>query len=212
MNVQEAYNQWSFIYDTNQNKTRDLEAVALRHILKDKTFENILEIGCGTGKNTEWLLQQTQNLIGVDFSNEMLNKAKQKIKHEHVHFIKVDIREDWQFENETFDLITCSLVLEHIEDLHFIFKQSKRILTENGLFYIGELHPFKQYLGTKAKFETENGIFELSCFTHHISDFYTAATANGFDLIGLAEWFDDDQKVGVPRILTMVFRKQLNNI
>lgn len=29
MNVEEAYKHWSAQYDTNQNKTRDLEAISL---------------------------------------------------------------------------------------------------------------------------------------------------------------------------------------
>ncbi len=207
MTIQEAYNNWSAIYDTNQNKTRDLEAVALRHILKDKTFENILEIGCGTGKNTDWLHKTTQNLIGVDFSEEMLEKAKQKIKSENVQFIRADIQESLPFEDGTFDLVTCSLVLEHIDDLNGIFKQIRRVLTGNGLLCIGELHPFKQYLGTKAKFETAEGIYELTCFTHHVSDFYKAVSENGFECIDINEWFDNDDRGGVPRILTMVCKK-----
>ena len=208
MTIQEAYNSWSAIYDTNQNKTRDLEAVALRHILKDKTFENSLEMGCGTGKNTEFLLQKTKDLIAVDFSEDMLAKAKQKITDKHVQFVRADIQNDWQFEQEIFDLITCSLVLEHIADLNGIFKRAHRVLAENGLFYIGELHPFKQYLGTKAKFETSEGVYELTCFIHHISEFYETAAQNGFDCIHINEWFDDNEKLGVPRILTMVFRKR----
>ena len=208
MTIQEAYNNWSAIYDTNQNKTRDLEAVALKHVLEEKTFDNILEIGCGTGKNTEWLHKRTKKLVGVDFSEDMLAKAKQKINSENVQFVRADIQENWSFQDETFDLVTCSLVLEHIEGLNGIFKQIQRVLTQNGLLYIGELHPFKQYLGTKAKFEIDTGIYELTCFTHHISDFYQAASDNGFECIYINEWFDDNDRGGVPRILTMVFRKQ----
>ena len=208
MTIQEAYNNWSEIYDTNQNKTRDLEAVALRHILEDKVFENILEIGCGTGKNTMWLLEKTQNLTGVDFSKDMLEKAKQKISSDKVQFVWADIQNPWQFDQATFDLITFSLVLEHIADLSFIFNQAHNVLKEDGLIYIGELHPFKQYMGSKARFEIAGGTFELDCFTHHISEFYSVANAYGFDCIYVNEWFDDADRVGMPRILTLLFRKK----
>ncbi len=208
MNIQEAYNSWSAIYDTNQNKTRDLEGNALRHILTDKTFDSALEIGCGTGKNTEWLLTKTKNLICVDFSEEMLNKAKEKIKSNNVQFVQADIKVDWQFDESIFDLITFSLVLEHIDDLNPILKQCQRVLKQNGLIYIGELHPFKQYLGTKARFETPNGVYELECYTHHFSDFYEAATNHGFECLLVKEWFDEADRRGVPRILTLVFRKK----
>ena len=58
MNTREAYNKWSEQYDTNINRTRDLEAVALRKTLSVIPFKRCLEIGCGTGKNTEWLVNR----------------------------------------------------------------------------------------------------------------------------------------------------------
>ena len=56
MNVKEAYKNWSKQYDTNINKTRDLEAISIRNVLSEIKFNTCLEIGCGTGKNTEWLI------------------------------------------------------------------------------------------------------------------------------------------------------------
>jgi hypothetical protein len=79
---------------------------------------------------------------------------------------------------------------------------------ENGYVYIGELHPFKQYGGTKAMFETEAGLQVVKCFNHHISDFTTAATENGFQLAELKEYFDDNEKADSPRILTLLLQKK----
>ncbi len=206
MNNQNAYNKWSKTYDAMENKTRDLEAEALREMISGENL-NVLEIGCGTGKNTEFLQTKAKYLIGADFSEEMLAKAKAKITAENVEFKKLDLREDWDFAENSFDLITCSLVLEHIENLDFVFDQARKVLESGGLFYIGELHPFKQYQGTKARFETETGTFELECFVHHISDFFDAAKKNNFEIIELKEWFDGDKKTQIPRLLTMIFRK-----
>jgi ubiquinone/menaquinone biosynthesis C-methylase UbiE len=207
MDNKEAYNNWAFTYDTAENKTRDIEATALKNIFEHSDFKNILEIGCGTGKNTEWLLTKTHNLTGVDFSEAMLNKAKEKIKSGNVTFKKIDIRKEWEFEDNSFDLITCSLILEHIEDMDFVFRQASMKLTKNGLFYIGELHPFKQYLGSKARFETEKGTVVLDCYMHNISDFYKSARKNNLICVELLEWFDDDANANIPRLLTMVFKK-----
>ena len=60
MSVQKAYDNWSQQYDTNINKTRDLEALALQEMLTKIEFENCLEIGCGTGKNTTWLFTKAK--------------------------------------------------------------------------------------------------------------------------------------------------------
>src|SRR5688500_761552 len=131
MNVQQAYNAWSQSYDTVENKTRDLEARALRESFSGENLE-ILEIGCGTGKNTEFLQTKAANLIGADFSGEMLEKAKAKIRAENVEFRQMDLRENWDFAENSFDLITCSLALEHIENIDFVFSEAGRVLRNNG--------------------------------------------------------------------------------
>ena len=155
MNVRQAYDVWANNYDTVENKTRDLEAQALRE--SAAMFENadVLEIGCGTGKNTEFLRTKARRLIGADFSTEMLARAKAKITAKNVEFRQFDLREEWDFADGSFDLIACSLALEHIEDIDFVFAQARRVLRTGARFYIGELHPFKQYRGGKARFEID---------------------------------------------------------
>ena len=206
MNNQEAYNVWSQNYDTVENKTRDIEASAFREILSKINFTNVLEIGCGTGKNTEWLVTKAQSIIGIDFSDEMLNKAKSKIKSFNVEFQFADIRKEWNFKKNSFDLVTCSLVLEHIQNINFIFEQAKKVLIKGGIFFIGELHPFKQYQGSKARFDKNNSVFELECFIHNISDFFAEAMRNKFEYVSINEWFDDNNETAIPRLITMVFR------
>ncbi len=98
------------------------------------------------------------------------------------------------------------MILEHIKDLNFIFKQAFRKLKPKGIFFISELHPFKQYTGSKAKYETGNGIEELEVYVHHISEFTGAAKNNGLKIIDLHEWFDVDQKE-IPRLISFVFQK-----
>jgi len=206
MNNQQAYNVWADNYDTVNNKTRDLEATALRASVSVSEPLDILEIGCGTGKNTEWLLTKAKYLVAADFSAEMIVKAQEKITASNVEFKQFDLRNEWEFSKQQFDLITCSLVLEHIENIDFVFRQARKVLRKDGLFYIGELHPFKQYQGSKARFDTESGVFELECFVHHISEFFEAAQRNNFECVDLKEWFDDDDRTVIPRLLTMTFK------
>ncbi|PKK38258.1 SAM-dependent methyltransferase [Siphonobacter sp. SORGH_AS_0500] len=207
MNVKEAYNHWSIQYDTNENKTRDLEALSLRETLSDFSFNSILELGCGTGKNTEWLVEKTKHLTSVDFSEEMLAQAKAKVTSDKVEFYQADLTEGWHFIKQPYELVTFSLVLEHIENLDLIFEKVAHALTKGGYLYIGELHPFKQYSGSKARFETAEGTQVVTCFTHHISEFTQAASNHGFEIVSLNEYFDDDDRTGIPRILTFLFKR-----
>ena len=205
MNVKEAYNNWASQYDTNNNKTRDLEAHALRASLAAIPFQHCLEIGCGTGKNTVWLIEKANKVTAVDLSEEMLAKARAKINSPKVQFIQADITKPWDFASDTYDLVSFSLVLEHIKDLGAIFEKVAAVLKSGGHMYIGELHPFKQYTGTKARFETEKGLQVVTCFNHHISEFLQEAKKHGFQLVDLDEYFDEDQKE-IPRILTIILK------
>jgi ubiquinone/menaquinone biosynthesis C-methylase UbiE len=207
MNVQNAYNEWADQYDTNLNKTRDMEALVLRETLGSLVFSSCLEIGCGTGKNTVWLQTKATQVVAVDFSEEMLSKAKEKISQPNVQFLQADINEPWHFVQQPFDVVSFSLVLEHIEDLTAIFKKVAEALSPNGHVYIAELHPFKQYSGSKARFETAAGTQVVTCFNHHVSDFVIAAKKAGLELVGIDEYFDDQDRNQIPRILQLLFRK-----
>ncbi|MEN7551780.1 class I SAM-dependent methyltransferase [Rapidithrix thailandica] len=207
MDTRQAYNLWASQYDSNKNKTRDLEGTALRKTLPNVTFKNCLEIGCGTGKNTEWLIKKAEQITAIDLSDEMLAKAREKVTSEKVRFYQADITKEWTFVTEAYDLVGFSLVLEHIADLNPIFQQVAQVLTPGGYVYIGELHPFKQYLGSKARFDTSEGRQEVPCFTHAVSEFVQVAKNNGLTLMDLNEYFDKEGKKEIPRILTLLLKK-----
>lgn len=206
MQTQDAYNNWANTYDHVPNKTRDLEAIAIRAVLSNMHFDKALEIGCGTGKNTVWLAAHCNQLTAIDFSTEMMQLAQQKIKSPNVVFKQADITKPWQLQQV--NLITCSLVLEHIENLVHVFKQAATVLEKGGLFYICELHPYKQLQGSRAKFEKDGSTLHLEYFIHHISDFVTAAKQYGFFCKDLQEWFDNSDRNEIPRLVSYLFEKE----
>lgn len=206
MSIAAAYNEWANQYDSNSNKTRDLDRETTALSLTQASFLNVIELGCGTGKNTEFLLSKADKVIGIDFSDEMLKKAKAKFATDRVTFQQADILDEWHVSDNFADLITCNLVLEHIEDLEAIFKQAAKKLKSGGLLFISELHPFKQYTGSKARFDTETGTKELTTFVHHVSEYLTAAANCGFQLTKLNEWFDESSTEEAPRLLSLELR------
>jgi len=207
MDTKQAYNTWASQYDTNNNKTRDLEGHALRASLTNIPFDSGLEIGCGTGKNTAWFIEKAKQVTAIDLSNEMLARAKKKINADRVQFIRADITNGWTFRNELYDLVSFSLVLEHIGNLDHIFSETSKSLKSGGHVYIGELHPFKQYSGTKARFDTEEGQQVVQCFNHNISDFVQTAKKYGLKLVDIEEYFDNNDRSEIPRILSIILQK-----
>lgn len=207
MDIQNAYNEWSGIYDSNRNFTRDLDAQVTREILADQRFASILELGCGTGKNTVFLAEIGERLHAFDFSEGMIQKAREKVKSGNVRFEVADLTGRWNCDDSAYDLIACNLVLEHIEDLSHIFSEAARTLIPGGKFLINELHPFKQYGGTKARFERGADVVEVDVFVHHISEFIHAAQNHGLTLVKFNEHWHAEDADKPPRLVSFMFGK-----
>lgn len=206
MSTKALYDKWSETYDEVENRTRDLEKRACETVLSDLDFESVLELGGGTGKNTSWLAARAKRVVSIELSPEMQAMARTKIAAQNVEFRVADIRDEWDFTTEKVDLITCSLILEHIESLEPVFMQAANSLKPNGWLYVCELHPFKQYAGSKARFEMDGETHILDCYRHHISDYTDAAASARFTISKLDEWFDDDMPEQIPRLISFLFR------
>ncbi|HEV7702708.1 MAG TPA: class I SAM-dependent methyltransferase, partial [Gemmatimonadaceae bacterium] len=116
-----AYDRWSAQYDRDPNATRDLDGVALRLAGLRVRGRHVLEIGCGTGKNTAWLAGEASSVIAMDFSEGMLARARARVTAPTVRFVSHDVRHAWPIAANSVDVVTCDLVLEHVRDLAPIF-------------------------------------------------------------------------------------------
>lgn len=207
MNIKEAYTNWSAIYDADPNLTRDLDEMVTRETLANLRCESIIELGCGTGKNTALLAQIGRKVLALDFSEGMIERAREKLQLDNVAFITADITKRWPCDDRSADLIACNLVLEHIQDLSFIFAEAFRVLADGERIFISELHPFRQYQGKKANFQQDENKIEIQAFVHHISDFINAAEAHGLSLKSLKEWWHKKDQNKPPRLVSFMFEK-----
>lgn len=207
MKINEAYDLWAGTYDTMANRTRDLDHRVTEEWLKGKHFETVLEAGCGTGKDTPLYCAHAGTVTAADFSEGMLQLARQKVTAPNVSFLQADFTKLWDFTDSLFDLICCNLVLEHINDLEHIFRQVHSKLKPGGMFYLCELHPYKQYAGGQANFQHNNETVHVTAFTHHISEYFSAAKGAGLQCIELNEYFVGEGGKEVPRVINVVFLK-----
>lgn len=208
MNVCDAYNQWAVTYDSDRNLTRDLDQIVTRETLGNGRYTSILELGCGTGKNTLLLAQLGERVQSLDFSEAMLSQARSKQPGTNVTFSVADLTQPWPCADRSVDLVVCNLVLEHIADLGFIFAEAARVLVAGGRFFVCELHPFKQYQGSVAVFQRGEEQASIPAFVHHISDFVAAADSAALRLASLKEWWHEKDQNTVPRVVSFVFEKQ----
>ncbi len=203
--IKDDYNTWAHQYDKNINRTRDLDTTVTKNSLSKIDFFKVLELGCGSGKNTEWLITKADRLVGLDFSKNMLDLARKKINNDKVTFINTDINKNWPVNDNSFDLATINLTLEHIETLDHVFNSLFMKLTPGGKCFVCELHPKKQLSGCRPQFE-ENGIeVVLDVFQHSKQDYIQNAEKAGFNLLAKEDWYDNEKDI--PRLISFLFEK-----
>src|SRR6187551_711480 len=107
-----AYDRWSRRYDDDHNATRDLDARVVRESPLHVAGARVLELGCGTGKNSEWLAAQARELVALDFSPGMLDVARRRVRSERARFVEHDITRPWPVAPSSIDVVIGNLVLE----------------------------------------------------------------------------------------------------
>ena len=153
---------------------------------------SVLELGCGTGdmwKGKGELIRRCDQLILSDFSDGMLEKAKETLKEETgIGYRVIDIQ-DIPYPNGSFDAVIANMMLYHVPDLSKGLSEVRRVLKEGGTFccatygengmmeYIGSL--FSGYdieTMVNTGFTLQNGQEKLApYFTEITKDLYEDA-------------------------------------
>ena len=171
----------------------------------------VLEIGCGTGKNTIWIAEHATAVTALDFSDEMLARARARVTASHVQFVSHDVRERWPVADASVDVVIGNLVLEHVADVAAVFREAYRVLRADGVCYVAELHPYRQWRGGQAHFTTADSgvVVHVPAFVHSVSEFVNAATRAGLSVALLGEHLEEDAAAdALPRLLTLQIVKR----
>ncbi len=140
--MQEKYD----IIGVDYNVTRKADPYLFSRLfaLLNPVAENLyLDIGCGTGNYTSEFAKKGCKFIGIDPSEEMLEKAK--IKDNSITW-KTGKAEHIDLPSESVDGIIASLTLHHWQDLKKGFSELNRVLKPNGKIVIFTATP-KQMKG-----------------------------------------------------------------
>ena len=204
--IARAYDRWARTYDTDANATRDLDAEVLRRSSLVIGGRDVLELGCGTGKNTGWLAERARRVIAMDFSPGMLDVARTRLPRHGVTFVQHDVRERWPVDDASVDLVIGNLILEHLSNVAPIFTEAARVLRPGGMMYSCELHPYRQLRGGQAHFTDEwsGEVVFAPAFQHTIAEYVNAAVASGLTMQRLDEWTEAGAgSPAIPRLLSM---------
>lgn len=206
--IAQAYDKWSATYDEDKNTTRDLDATVLQRSPLNLEGHDVLELGCGTGKNTSYLASKANKVYALDFSEGMIARAHERLTTSNVRFIRHDVRDTWPVESASVDCVVGNLILEHVHDLAPVFFEAARALRPGGQFFICELHPYRQLLGAQAQFvdPASGETVKVTAHVHTTAEYVNGGIEAGFALRALGEWTEETAPADAPpRLISFLF-------
>ncbi len=168
------YNKYSSIWQSKKSSSTHyahiyLEKPAIKKILENRQFENILDLGCGSGEDITWL-KNLGEVTGFDSSSELIELAK--FEHPDNTFIVHDLNNEIVLDQQ-YDLIYSSLTFHYIQDWDKLFKNLNKLLKPKGSIIFSTHHPIKwgsqttktkesnQFLMGYKKIKNENKTYEI---------------------------------------------------
>lgn len=119
-----AADRWDI---ANHCKRENLKRiVALSGLCRGDT---ILDLACGTGVLTEYLLAVTPNVIGLDLSEKMITHAREKYAGTTACFISGDF---YAFAQKDFDVVILHNAYPHFQDKEKLVLHLAKALRPNG--------------------------------------------------------------------------------
>ena len=152
----EAYTDFADVYDTLMDNTPYKEwCERITDILRRDGIENdlVLDLGCGTGTLTELLAKEGYDMIGIDYSQEMLARAMEKREESglQILYLLQDMREFELYGTVGAIVSVCdslNYLLEE-EDVIETFRLINNYLDPKGLFIFdfNTVYKYKEVIG-----------------------------------------------------------------
>ena len=147
-----GFDLWADDYDKSVNLSEEENTYpfagyknvlgSIYHKIREAEGKSILDVGFGTGILSKKLYDDGYQIYGIDFSDKMIEKAKEKmpfatlIKHDFTSGLPECLN------NNKFDFIICTYAihhLDHTQKINFINKLIEHLSEDNGKLLIGDV-------------------------------------------------------------------------
>ena len=192
VSVREGYGAWQPSYEDTVLDLMDLVLLNRLETVHWSETKAVADLGCGSGRTARWLASNGVTTIdGVDLTPEMLDRAHELSLHRCL--AEADVRAT-PLPSATYDVAVCSLVDEHLPELHELYAEARRLLAPGGAFVIVGYHPyFIMSAGMPTHFDGPDGQpVAIETYVHLPSAHVAAARAAGLVASEMYEAVIDD--------------------
>ena len=201
-----AYDLWSAVYDTDGNILQALDTIEMRSLLPDllsrlphHQARKIVDLGCGTGRNSMQLLDVPEaTVICLDASPKMLEIARRRLD-ERMTALDDASTKAKAFQTIVYDMISSdplprsaleadalisTLVLEHIPLFEF-FQTLSQILKPDGFALVTNMHSEMGAISQAGFLDPETGEkVRPKSYSHRLEEVIAEAARQDFQVVG----------------------------
>lgn len=170
----------------------------------EKPNPKILEIGCGPGNITRYMLSKRPDfdLMGIDIAPNMIELAKKN--NPNATFRVMDSRDIDQLKTE-YDGIICGFCIPYLSksDCSKLIKDTKNLLSEKGIFYLSFIEGDYE----KSGYQSGSSGDQVYFYYHDLENIQTELSENGFEITNISHK-DYTRKDGTSEVHTILIARK----
>jgi len=150
----EAASSWLDFVRSGKDFHRDgLNNPATFALIGNVRGQAALDVACGEGYNTRMLGKQGAEIIGIDFSEKMIEFAKKKEEEEKlgIRYYVMDAADLSKLPTSHFDLVTCFMSLQDIRKYRKAISEVAGVLKNHGRFVFSIPHPCFENMNVRER-------------------------------------------------------------
>ena len=196
------YNARATTWDSGENSHYQGAALVGQALLARRSGEllDVLDAGCGTGMVGSLVRPRARQLVGVDMSQPMLDRAHEKGDYDAL--VCGDLVAYLAEHPQAFDAVLSAATLIHFASLRPIFDAAALALRPKGLFIFTVFPNEKDPLGFGV--DHLDGMAQGGCYVHGRQYLRDLALETGFVVDELAEQIHEYEANGKAKICLLV--------
>ncbi len=173
------------------------ERPATISLLGEVAGHRVLEVGCGAGALTTWLVDHGATVTAFDASDRMVKLTANAVG-DRANLFVADLSQPLAFvEDHSFDFIVASLVMHYVRDWQHAFREFHRMLAPGGVVVFSTHHPamdwshsLDDYFAIKQvteRWQKGSVDFDITFWRRPLTAMTTAISSSGFLIEQLVE-------------------------
>ena len=167
----------------------------------NKCESKILDLGCGMGHYSNYIHNKGFDVVGIDFSENMINIAKKD--NPNINYIVSDICNLKVIENQKFDGIVLAYVLQHLskQEVLNLFDEINNIVNDNSKLLIF----LREGNGIVKEIEPIDTRYEYTINEYSKEEIKEILTKNGWNisLIETKEYIEDPNSLAPTTLVVL---------